>query len=59
MVTEALELWFEDVPVPEHINRPVVTTVDYICRRKPSATRSDGTNGAGISAAEFRKLLHE
>ncbi|MGQ0719468.1 MAG: type II toxin-antitoxin system HicB family antitoxin [Pseudonocardiales bacterium] len=28
MVTEALELWFEDVPVPEHLNRPVVTTVD-------------------------------
>ncbi|MGH3569654.1 MAG: type II toxin-antitoxin system HicB family antitoxin [Pseudonocardia sp.] len=28
MVTEALELWFEDVPVPEHLNRPIVTTVD-------------------------------
>jgi predicted RNase H-like HicB family nuclease len=28
MVTEALELWFEDTPVPEHFNRPVVTTVD-------------------------------
>jgi len=28
MVTEALELWFEDTPVPEHLNRPVVTTVD-------------------------------
>jgi predicted RNase H-like HicB family nuclease len=28
MVTEALELWFEDTPVPDHFNRPVVTTVD-------------------------------
>lgn len=28
MVTEALELWFEDIPVPDHFNRPVVTTVD-------------------------------
>ena len=28
MVTEALELWFEDTPVPEHFTRPVVTTVD-------------------------------
>lgn len=28
MVTEALELWFEDVPVPEHLHRPIVTTVD-------------------------------
>lgn len=28
MVTEALELWFEDIPVPDHLNRPVVTTVD-------------------------------
>lgn len=28
MVTEALELWFEDAPVPEHLNRPMVTTVD-------------------------------
>ncbi|MGH3939416.1 MAG: type II toxin-antitoxin system HicB family antitoxin [Pseudonocardiaceae bacterium] len=28
MVTEALELWFEDTPVPDHLNRPVVTTVD-------------------------------
>jgi predicted RNase H-like HicB family nuclease len=28
MVTEALELWFEDAPVPDHLNRPVVTTVD-------------------------------
>lgn len=28
MVTEALELWFEDVPVPDHLSRPIVTTVD-------------------------------
>ena len=28
MVTEALELWFEDTPVPDHFHRPVVTTVD-------------------------------
>jgi predicted RNA binding protein YcfA (HicA-like mRNA interferase family) len=28
MVTEALELWFEDTPVPDHFSRPVVTTVD-------------------------------
>lgn len=28
MVTEALELWFEDTPVPDHLNRPVVTTID-------------------------------
>jgi predicted RNase H-like HicB family nuclease len=28
MITEALELWFEETPVPEHLNRPVVTTVD-------------------------------
>ncbi|MGI9001062.1 MAG: type II toxin-antitoxin system HicB family antitoxin [Pseudonocardia sp.] len=28
MVTEALELWFEDTPIPEHLSRPVVTTVD-------------------------------
>lgn len=28
MITEALELWFEESPVPEHINWPVVTTVD-------------------------------
>lgn len=26
--TGALELWFEDIPVPDHFNRPVVTTVD-------------------------------
>lgn len=25
---EALELWFEETPVPEHLNRPMVTTVD-------------------------------
>lgn len=28
MVTEALELWFEDVPVPHHLHRPMITTVD-------------------------------
>lgn len=28
MITEALELWFEEAPVPDHLNRPVVTTVD-------------------------------
>ncbi len=28
MVTEALELWFEDVPFPDHLSRPIVTTVD-------------------------------
>ena len=28
MITEALELWFEETPVPEHLDRPVVTTVD-------------------------------
>lgn len=28
MVTEALELWFDDVPVPDHLSRPMVTTVD-------------------------------
>ena len=28
MITEALELWFEETPIPEHFNRPVVTTVD-------------------------------
>lgn len=28
MVTEALELWFEDTPIPDHLDRPVVTTVD-------------------------------
>lgn len=28
MVTEALELCFEDTPVPQHFSRPVVTTVD-------------------------------
>lgn len=28
MVTEALELWFEDAPVPEHLDPPIVTTVD-------------------------------
>ncbi len=28
MVTEALELWFENAPVPDHFSRPVVTTVD-------------------------------
>ncbi|MGH3825920.1 MAG: type II toxin-antitoxin system HicB family antitoxin [Pseudonocardiaceae bacterium] len=28
MVTEALELWFEDAPVPDRFSRPVVTTVD-------------------------------
>lgn len=26
MATETLELWFEDTPVPDHLNRPVVTT---------------------------------
>jgi predicted RNase H-like HicB family nuclease len=28
MVTEALELALEDTPIPEHLDRPVVTTVD-------------------------------
>lgn len=28
MVTEALELWFEDVPVPDQLSRPMITTVD-------------------------------
>jgi len=28
MITEALELWFEETLIPEHIDRPVVTTVD-------------------------------
>jgi len=28
MITEALELWFEETPIPEHLNRPVVTMVD-------------------------------
>jgi predicted RNase H-like HicB family nuclease len=28
MVTEALELALEDAPIPERLNRPVVTTVD-------------------------------
>jgi predicted RNase H-like HicB family nuclease len=28
MVPEALELWFEDVPVPDQLSRPMVTTVD-------------------------------
>ena len=28
MITEALELRFEDAPVPDPVTRPVVTTVD-------------------------------
>ena len=28
MITEALELWFEETPIPDHLNRPIVTTVD-------------------------------
>lgn len=28
MITEALELWFEETAVPDHFERPVVTTVD-------------------------------
>lgn len=28
MVTEALELWFEDAPIPDQLTRPIVTTVD-------------------------------
>lgn len=28
MVTEAQEPWFEDTPLPEHVDRPLVTGVD-------------------------------
>ncbi|RZS43478.1 putative RNase H-like HicB family nuclease [Herbihabitans rhizosphaerae] len=28
MITEALQLWFEEEPVLDHLPRPVVTTVD-------------------------------
>lgn len=28
MVTEALELWFEDAPAPQRIDHPLLTSVD-------------------------------